>query len=153
MATLASALKSEVRRVAASEVKKVLRPVRRLLKQVRTLKQAARDQRRNLASVEARMDRLKVRLALRRARGKGPRVSADSIRSFRSRVAMTREQFARLLGVSPGSIFGWETGRTTPRGRSAARFLEVRKLGVRKVRASAGPGKALRRRTARARKR
>jgi transcriptional regulator with XRE-family HTH domain len=66
---------------------------------------------------------------------------------------MTREQFARLLGVSPGSIFGWETGRTTPRGRSAARFLEVRKLGVRKVRASAGPGKARRRRTARARKR
>ena len=151
MATLASALKSEVRRVAASEVKKVLRPVRRLLKQVKTLKQAARDQRRNLASVEARMDRLKVRLALRRSRGKGPRVSADSIRSFRSRVAMTREQFARLLGVSPGSIFGWETGRTTPRGRSAARFLEVRKLGVRKVRASAGPGKARGRRT-RARK-
>ena len=103
MATLASALKSEVRRVAASEIKKVLRPVRRLLKQVKTLKQVARDQRRNLASVEARMDRLKVRLALRRARGKGPRVSADSIRSFRSRVAMTREQFARLLGVSPGS--------------------------------------------------
>src|SRR6185503_17622795 len=153
MATLASALKSEVRRVAASEVKKVLRSVRRLLKQVRTLKQAARDQRRNLASVEARMDRLKVRLALRRARGKGPRVSADSIRSFRSRVAMTREQFARLLGVSPGSIFGWETGRTTPRGRSAARFLEVRKLGVRKVRTSAGPAKAGRgRRRARLRK-
>jgi DNA-binding transcriptional regulator YiaG len=150
MATLASALKSEVRRVAASEVKKVLRPVRRLLKQVKTLRQAARDQRRNLASVEARMDRLKLRLALRRARGKGPRVSADSIRSFRSRVAMTREQFARLLGVSPGSIFGWETGRTTPRGRSAARFLEVRKLGVRKVRAGAGPGKG--RRQARARK-
>jgi DNA-binding transcriptional regulator YiaG len=151
MATLASALKSEIRRVAASEVKKVLRSVRRLLKQVKVLKQAARDQRRNLASVEARMDRLKVRLALRRARGKGPRVSADSIRSFRSRVAMTREQFARLLGVSPGSIFGWETGRTTPRGRSAARFLEVRKLGVRKVRASAGPAKA-RGRRARARK-
>jgi DNA-binding transcriptional regulator YiaG len=152
MATLASALKSEVRRVAASEVKKVLRPVRRLLKQVKTLKQVARDQRRNLASVEARMDRLKARLALRRSRGKGPRVSADSIRSFRSRVAMTREQFARLLGVSPGSIFGWETGRTTPRGRSAARFLEVRKLGVRKVRTSAGPGKARGRRRARARK-
>jgi transcriptional regulator with XRE-family HTH domain len=66
---------------------------------------------------------------------------------------MTREQFARLLGVSPGSIFGWETGRTTPRGRSAARFLEVRKLGVRKVRASAGAGRVARgRRRARVRK-
>lgn len=145
MATLASALKSEVRRVAAGEVRKTLRSVRRLLKQVKTLKQAARDQRRNLASVEARMDRLKSRLALRRSRAKGPRVSAESIRSFRSRVAMTREQFARLLGVSPGSIFGWETGRTTPRGRSAARFLEVRKQGVRKVRATAAAGRPARR--------
>jgi DNA-binding transcriptional regulator YiaG len=137
----------------AGEVRKVLRPVRKLLQQVKVLKRAARDQRRNLAAVEARLDRLKARMALRRAgRGKGPRVSADSIRSFRSRVAMTREQFARLLGVSPGSIFGWETGRTTPRGRSAARFLEVRKLGVRKVRASAQrPGNA-RRRKGRARK-
>jgi DNA-binding transcriptional regulator YiaG len=120
----------------AGEVRKVLRPVRRLVKHVEELRRAARAQRRNLASVEARMDRLKARLALRRSRAKGPRVSADSIRTFRSRVAMTREQFARLLGVSPGSIFGWETGRTTPRGRSAARFLEVRKLGVRKVRAT-----------------
>lgn len=141
MATLATALRSEVRRVMAGEVRKVLRPMRRLLKQVKALRQAARDQRRNLASVEARMDRLKTRVALRRSRGKGPRVSAESIRSFRSRVAMTREQFARLLGVSPGSIFGWETGRTTPRGRSAARFLEGRKLGVRKVRARAAEGR------------
>jgi DNA-binding transcriptional regulator YiaG len=153
MATLAATLKSEVRRAMAGEVRKVLRPVRKLLEQVKALKRTARDQRRNLASVEARLDRLKARVALRRSRGKGPRVSADSIRSFRSRVAMTREQFARLLGVSPGSIFGWETGRTTPRGRSAARFLEVRKLGVRKLRARAGNGPARgRRRKARVRK-
>jgi DNA-binding transcriptional regulator YiaG len=154
MATFATALRSEVRRVMAGEVRKVLRPVRRLLKQVQTLRQAARDQRRNLASVEARIDRLKTRMALRRSRGKGPRVSADSIRTFRSRVAMTREQFARLLGVSPGSIFGWETGRTTPRGRSAARFLEVRKMGVRKVRAAGAESRRTRggRRAARVRK-
>jgi DNA-binding transcriptional regulator YiaG len=153
MATLQAALKSEVRSVITAEMRKVLRPVRRLLLQVKVLKRAARDQRRNLASVEARLDRLKTRVALRRSRGKGPRVSADSIRSFRSRVAMTREQFAKLLGVSPGSIFGWETGRTTPRGRSAARFLEVRKQGVRKIRAGSGDGPSGgRRRKARVRK-
>ena len=146
MATLQSALRSEIRNVMAGEMRKVLRPMRRLLLQAKVLKRAARDQRRNLASVEARLDRLKTRVALRRSRGKGPRVSADSIRSFRSRVAMTREQFARLLGVSPGSIFGWETGRTTPRGRSAARFLEVRKQGIRKVRAQAAAAGAGRRR-------
>jgi DNA-binding transcriptional regulator YiaG len=150
MATLATALRSEVRRVMGGEVGKVLRPLRRLLKQVKALRQVTREQRRNLASVEARIDRLKARLALRRSR-KGPRVSADAIRSFRSRVAMTREQFARLLGVSPGSIFGWETGRTTPRGRSAARFLEVRKQGVRAVRSRAAGAKGARRGRGRAR--
>jgi DNA-binding transcriptional regulator YiaG len=152
MATLAAALKSEVRRVAAGEVRKALRPLRKLLRQVKALKRAAGDHRRNLANVAGRLDRLKARVASRRGsgRGKGPRVSAESIRSFRSRVRMTREQFARLLGVSPGSIFGWETGRTTPRGKSAARFIEVRKMGVRKAKARAGakPAGARRRRRA-----
>ena len=54
MATLATALRSEVRRVMGGEVRKVLRPLRRLLKQVQALRQANREQRRNLASVEAR---------------------------------------------------------------------------------------------------
>jgi hypothetical protein len=34
----------------------------------------------------------------------------------RDRMRMTREQFAKLVGVSPGSIFGWESGRTQPGG-------------------------------------
>ena len=151
MATLAAALKSEVRRVTAGEVRKALRPVRKLLRQMKALKRVAREQRRNLSSVEGRLDRLKARVASRRGggRGKGPRVSAESIRAFRSRVAMTREQFARLLGVSPGSIFGWETGRTTPRGKSAARFIEVRKMGVRKAKARVGDKPRTARRRAR----
>src|SRR5438445_38840 len=85
--------------------------------------------------------------------GRGARLSAEDIRGLRSRLGMTREQFAKLLGVSPGSIFGWETGRTIPRGRSMARVLEVRKMGVRKARARVGPagrpGRPARRRRAR----
>src|SRR5206468_8656319 len=30
-------------------------------------------------------------------------------------------------GVSPGSIFGWETGRTIPRGGSRARLIALRR--------------------------
>jgi hypothetical protein len=40
---------------------------------------------------------------------------------------MTRLEFAKLLAVSPGSIFGWETGRTIPRGASRARLIELRR--------------------------
>jgi hypothetical protein len=51
---------------------------------------------------------------------------------------MPRIEFAKLLGVSPGSIFGWETGRTLPRGRSVARLREVRKMGLRAARGESG---------------
>jgi DNA-binding transcriptional regulator YiaG len=58
---------------------------------------------------------------------------------------MPRVEFAKLLGVSPGSIFGWETGRTLPRGRSVARLRDVRKMGVRAARGTASGGRRKRR--------
>ena len=39
---------------------------------------------------------------------------------------LTRERFARYLGVSPGSIFLWETGRARPRGSNLARLDKAR---------------------------
>jgi DNA-binding transcriptional regulator YiaG len=133
---LATALKAEVRRLAAKEVHKGLRQVRSLQRQMRKLRAASRTHRRGLRAVERSFDRLQARVpSTAGRRGRGARLSAEDIRGLRSRLGMTREQFARLLEVSPGSIFGWETGRTIPRGRSMARVLEVRKMGVRKARA------------------
>ena len=57
----------------------------------------------------------------------------SEVRALRARMGMTREKFARHLGVSPGSIFLWETGRAQPRAGSAARLRQ------------AGAGKAARR--------
>jgi DNA-binding XRE family transcriptional regulator len=150
---LATALKAEVRRLAAKEVNKGLRQVRALQRQIRKLRANARMHRRSLRAVERSFDRLQARMpSTGGRRGRGARLSAEDIRSLRSRLGMTREQFSKLLGVSPGSIFGWETGRTIPRGRSMARVLEVRKMGVRKARAKVGPagrpGRPARRRAA-----
>jgi len=133
--TLASALKAEVRRLAAKEVQKGLRSLRAMQRQMKKLRLAARSNRRSLRAVERSFGRLESRVPAGGRRGRGARLSGEDIRSLRARLRMTREQFARLLGVSPGSIFGWETGRTVPRGRSMARVLEVRKMGVRRARA------------------
>ena len=86
--------------------------------------------------------RLKAR-ALRTGMSAGPGrpLTPQSIRSLRERLRMPRIAFAKLVGVSPGSIFGWETGRTLPRGRSAARLREVRKMGLRRARNAAGPAR------------
>jgi DNA-binding transcriptional regulator YiaG len=149
MATLAATLKSEIRRLAAKELKKALKPLRKIQKNVRALRAVSRGHKRDLARMKRRLALLKARASRGAAQG-GPRVSPEAIRALRSRYQMTRVRFAKLLGVSPGSIFGWETGRTTPRGRSRARILEVRKMGVRGAR-SLGKG-ARRRRRGRAKK-
>ncbi|HUG55005.1 MAG TPA: helix-turn-helix domain-containing protein, partial [Vicinamibacteria bacterium] len=126
---LATALRAEVRRLAAREVQKGLRQVRSLQRQLKKLRTGARSQRRSLRAVERGFGRLEARMPSGPGRrGRGARLTAEDIRGLRSRLGMTREQFARLVGVSPGSIFGWETGRTVPRGRSMARVLEVKKM-------------------------
>ena len=137
--TLASALKDAVRRASARETQKTMRRLRRMQRQVKALRQEARAQRRIVAGVERRFSRLKARvLRTGVSAGPGRPLTPQSIRSLRERLGMPRIEFAKLLGVSPGSIFGWETGRTLPRGRSVARLREVRKMGLRAARGASG---------------
>jgi len=139
--TLASALKDTIRRASAREIQKAMRWVRRLQRQVKGLRQEARAQRRIVAGVERRFARLKTRvLRTGMSAGPGRPLTPQSIRSLRERLGMPRIKFAKLVGVSPGSIFGWETGRTLPRGRSVARLREVRKMGLRSARNAASAG-------------
>jgi DNA-binding transcriptional regulator YiaG len=137
MPTLAATLRNEIRRLAAREAKKALRPVRRLQKQVKVLRQTVRDHRYALAGVQRRVARMKAvaRAASGGRGGRGALLSPEAIAAKRRGLGMSRVQFAKLLGVSPGSIFGWEKGRTLPRGQSLERLREVRKIGVREARA------------------
>jgi DNA-binding transcriptional regulator YiaG len=140
--TLASALKDAVRRASARETQKTMRRVRRVQRQVKALRQEARAQRRIVAGVERRFAHLKARvLRTGASAGPGRPVTPQSIRSLRERLGMPRIEFAKLVGVSPGSIFGWETGRALPRGRSVARLREVRKMGLRSARNAMSAGR------------
>jgi len=143
MPTLAATLKHEIRRLAAREIKKVLRPLRRVQRQMKAVRLVSRQQRRLVSSLERRVLRLRSRTlgTAGAGAGRGPRVSPESIRSLRSRLGMTRKEFAKLVAVSPGSIFGWETGRTVPRGKSRERVVEIRKMGLKAARAAAAGGR------------
>jgi hypothetical protein len=156
---LAAALKSEVRRYTLREVKKTKLRLRQLQKAVTALRLEVRKDHTVIGRLKARLGRVRAAAAARgRRRGEGPgrRTSPHTIRSLRERMGLSRLQFAKLLGVSPGSIFGWEMGRTTPRRDSLARFRALKKGGLRAARAAAGalPGRSRRRRaTARRRQR
>jgi transcriptional regulator with XRE-family HTH domain len=153
--SLAVALRLEIRRLANRELQKAMRPLRRMQRQLKVLRQESREHRRGLTGVDRRMGRLRDRMLAQRRFGppgrRGRPLSGSSIRLLRERLRMTREQFAGLLKVSAGSIFGWESGRTVPRNRSLERVQELRKMGVKKARALGGGSKVrtLRRRRVR----
>ena len=146
MPTLAATLKTEIRRITAKELVKVARRLARLRRQIKALRVVYRGQRRSLASLETRVLRLRSRALVAGKPGQGGRGSAELIRSLRAKLGMTRKEFATLVGVSPGSIFGWETGRTIPRGGSLARLAEIRKKGASARSAVKGVARGMRRR-------
>jgi len=148
MPTLAATLKLEIRRLAAREIRKAMQPLRRMQKQVKALRQASRSHRYALAGVQRRVARMKA-AARAAGGGRGALMSPEAIAAMRRGLSMSRVQFAKLLGVSPGSIFGWEKGRTLPRGQSVERLREVRKIGVRAARARVKASRPGRRRGAR----
>jgi hypothetical protein len=139
--SLAAALKAEVRRHSAREVKKTRARLSQLQKAMTLLRREVRKDRTVIARLKARLGRVRAAAASRgRRTGEGPgrRTSPHTIRALRERMALSRLQFSKLLGVSPGSIFGWETGRTTPRRGSLARFRALKKGGLKAARAQAG---------------
>ena len=124
--SLATLLKADLRQVAARATRAIHRRVTRLQRQTRALRQANLQQRRGLARLERGVARFRDaggRWAPSAASGPGIRPAA--VRALRARLGMTRERFARHLGVSPGSIFLWESGRARPRPSSLARLRKA----------------------------
>ncbi len=108
----------------------------KLQKDTRALRRASLGHRRELARLERGVLRLRDASARKPARAaSGPGMSPAAIRALRARLGMTREQFGRYLGVSPGSIFLWESGRARPRPASLVR---LRKATATRTRAARG---------------
>jgi DNA-binding XRE family transcriptional regulator len=150
MPSLAATLRTEIRRLAAREVRKALKAVRRAQRQVKALRLQAQKQRRVLARLERRLARTGGGSSGRGVPGRP--LTPDSVRGLRTRFGMSRKQFSELLGVSPGSVFNWESGRIAPRGASRKRLAEVRRMGVRAARARVKAAAPRRRRSRRPRR-
>lgn len=157
--SLATLLKADLTQLAARANRAIQRRVTRLQRQARALRRANLQQRRGLARLERGVARLGE--AGRRSSTpppSGPGVPPAAVRALRARLEMTREQFARYLGVSPGSIFLWESGRARPRATSLARLRKAKggapraaKTGATRRRKRAKRPKASRTRAARGR--
>jgi DNA-binding transcriptional regulator YiaG len=60
-----------------------------------------------------------------KATGRASRLDGRSIRAVRARLGLSREKFAKRVGVSPSMIFLWESGRSAPRRRANLEKLQA----------------------------
>ena len=126
--SIAAVFRAEIRRIARREMKRTVGRMKRLQRRLALMRLENRRQQRLLDRLQRRLKRVgAARVGAPAGRGAAP----DAIRALRARLGMTRKQFSQALGVSPGAIFLWETGRSVPRRSSLARLKELRARGGR----------------------
>jgi len=137
MADLAGALKEEIRRLAKKVVKaetgSTKQAVAQYRREIAALKRQLREQEKKIAFLE---DRERQRLGQPEGAGdvaEGARFSAGSVKAQRKRLGFSAADYAKLVGVSPLTIYNWEKGKTRPRPEQLAALVAVRGIGKREA--------------------
>jgi DNA-binding transcriptional regulator YiaG len=139
MKTLALALREEIRRLARKEIKASTGPTARTVAQLRReiarLKRLSREQERKIAYLESQERGRSNRPEPANGANGNSRFSARSVKAQRRRTGLSAADYARLVGVSPLTIYNWEHGKSRPRQGQLAALLAVRGLGKRQAQA------------------
>jgi DNA-binding transcriptional regulator YiaG len=141
MANISVVLRNLIRRVARKEIREDTSTTKKAILQYRrdiaSLKRQICVQAKELSFLKAQEDkRLKQPAASAvpsAGRSEGLRFSARSVRAQRKRLGLTRRRFAKLVGVSPLTIFNWEHGQSRPREAQFTALVAVRHQGRREV--------------------
>ena len=141
MPNIGSLLREEIRRLAKREARALMTSLR---KDSAKLKRTVAEHKRRLAALERDNKRLvaEADVRLKEAVPASPeevasaRVGASRVRALRKRLRLSQGEFARLLGVSPNTVFVWESkqGRLSLRDKAKAAIVAARKLTARDAR-------------------
>lgn len=139
MPNLGAVLRSEITRLARRSTRPLVTSIK---KDVAALKRALAEQKRLAARLSRDNARLIADLNNRHAvpsmasadEVQHSRLSPRLIRSQRARLSLSRDAFAKLLGVSGGAVLAWESGRSKPRAAAKAAIVAIRSLGKREAR-------------------
>jgi DNA-binding transcriptional regulator YiaG len=139
MTTLAIALKDEIRRLARKEIKAQTKTMSRAVAQYRReiarLKRQQREHEKKIAFLEAQT-RKNLHLGSGHAERNGDaRFSARSVTAQRQRSGLSAANYAKLIGVSPLTIYNWEHSKSRPRKEQFAALVALRGLGKREAQA------------------
>jgi DNA-binding transcriptional regulator YiaG len=133
MPDIQSSLKSEIARLSKKTIKQYVAPLRA----------ASTTQRREIAALRAQLQYLEraLRAAGRETKkaepsAEGPtetklRFRAEGFKKHRERLGLSAEEAGTLIGVSGQTIYNWEHGKATPRGRQLPAIAALRNMGKR----------------------
>ena len=138
MANLLSVLNERIRRLARREIRAQTQKTRRLTAQHRrdiaALKRQVAALARTVAFLEKQEQRRVASPPAAPQEAKGVRFSARSVKAQRARRGLSAKDFGALVGVTPLTIYSWESGKSRPRAKQLAGLAAVRHLGKRETR-------------------
>ena len=140
MSDLLQSLKSEITRLSRKEIKAAITP---LQNSNAKLKKTVADLKAKIDFAEARNRHLlasikNVQVSKVETSAEEParlRITPKVIRNLRSKLGLTRESFAKLLGVSSQTVYALETkeGKIKLRTATLSKFLAIKNIGKREA--------------------
>jgi DNA-binding transcriptional regulator YiaG len=141
MPNIATALKTEIARVARKEIRSETAALKKATASYRheiaTLKKRVQDLERNLkrATRSAGRPAPSAKSSEGSAGNKQLRFSASRFAATRQKLGISAASMAKLLGVSSLSVYKWESGKTRPRHAQLEAIASVRRIGKREAHA------------------
>jgi DNA-binding transcriptional regulator YiaG len=138
MTTLAVVLKDEIRRLARKEIRaqtgRTSKAVAQYRREIARLKRQHLAYEKKLAQLESQTRKVAALPPAAEDDGTGDtRFSARSVRAQRRRTGLSAADYAKLVGVSPLTIYNWEHNKSRPRQSQFKALLAIRGLGKREA--------------------
>jgi DNA-binding transcriptional regulator YiaG len=137
MSTLATALKEEIRRLARKEIRaqtgRTSRAVAQYRREIARLKRQQRDYDKKLAYIAAQTQKSASAAPAEPDLNGSNRFSARSVRAQRRRSGLSASDYAKLVGVSPLTVYNWEHNKSRPRQSQFVALISLRGLGKREA--------------------
>jgi len=131
MGKLEAAIRAEVQRLARKEVRAQIEPLARQMRELR--REIARVAKGGAAEAPAGEPAPPVELKADPKEVAKARFSAGLVKKLRKRLAITQNELATILNVSPTTVAFWEQGRNRPTDSSKEALVALRGMGRRDV--------------------
>ena len=138
MPNIASVLKAEISRLARKEIRAELaatkKAVARYRSEIAELKRQLKVQDRKIAALQRTAEKgTGVSPTAPVTETTNVRFSPKWLRAHREKLALSQADYSALVGVSPLTIYNWESGKTRPRAQQLAAWGAIRGLGKREA--------------------